>query len=373
MKVGAKKQSERQQTHKRRVNTWIVTVLSLALVITVGALAWRQMSSYEAGVLDVYASQQDGYVQLVLDQINLNQQRSDKEIITDILGTLDASSRHYWTFSRQDSLIFVRDVLETNRYKGFTETTYFHSESAQSFLERLETNRVIHDTIMIEEVPYVASGVEFTYSGENYKICLLTNAETVLDHNSYLNAKINLIVLSFVLLGIVVISLIFLALLAERSRKQLWRQVDDNVVLRKKITALDEKLKWGELYDPECTAFKSGALPIILKKLEQRQAWPLSIYRYHTLCPAHEVLETSSLKEARLLQVLNGEHELLLFLLERGGADAEKHPLAEIEGVEFLGALHVTEAPEISLEQSYLEFMQEEEMHGTATSEKVHI
>lgn len=373
MTVEAKEQSERQKTKKRRVNTWMVTILSLALVITVGALAWLQLSSYEAGVLDVYASQQDGYVQLVLDQINLNRQRSDEEIINDILGTLDASSSHYWTFSRQDSMIFVRDVLETNRYKGFTETTYFISESARTFLERLETDRVIHDTIQIDEVPYVASGVEFTYGGENYKICLLTNAETVLDHNAYLNAKINLVVLSFVLLGIVVISLIFLALLTEHTRKQLWQQEDDNVVLRKKITALDEKLKWGDLYDPECTAFKSGAVPVILRKLEQRQAWPLSIYRYHTLRPAHEVLKTASTKEARLLWVLNGEHELLLFLLERSGADAENHLLAEIEGVELLGALHVMEVPAVSLEQSYLEFMQGGEMHGTAAAEKVYI
>ncbi len=370
MTVGAKKQNKRQQVQKRRVNTWVVTLLSLALVITVGALAWLQMSSYEAGVLDVYASQQDGYVQLVLDQINLNRQRSDEEIINDILGTLDASSRRYWTFSRRESLIFVRDVLETNRYKGFTETTYFYSESARAFLERLETNRVIHDTILIGDVSYVASGVEFTYGGEENKICLLTNAETVLDHNAYLNAKINLVVLSLTLLGIVVISLISLALLTEHTRKQLWQQEDNNAALRKKIMALDEKLKWGDLYDPECTAFRSGALPIIFRKLEQRKAWPLSIYRYHTLRPAREVLETVRSKEARLLWVLNGEHELLLFQLERVGAD---HPLGQTEGVEFLGALHVTQAPAVSLEQSYLEFMQGGEMYGTAAAEKVHI
>lgn len=370
MKVRAKKQNSRQRPPKRRVNTWVVTVLSLALVVAVGTLAWRQLSSYEEGVLDVYASQQDGYVQLVLDQINLNRDRSDEEIINDILGTLDASSTRYWTFSRQDSLIFVRDVLETNRYKGFTETTYFYSESARSFLERLETDRVLHDTIRIEEVPYVASGVEFTYNGEEYKICLLTNAETVLDHNAYLNAKINLMVLSFVLLGIVVISMISLALMAERSRKQLWSQADDNVVLRKKIEALDEKVKWGDLYDPECTAFKSGAIPVILRKLERRRAWPLSIYRYRTLRPAHEVLETEAPKGSHLLRVLGGEHELLLFRIG-GGADAAEHPLAEVGDAELIGALHVTQAPAVSLEQSYLELIQGGEVHGTETAEKV--
>lgn len=356
MKEKTEKASQSKKPQKRRLNTWVVSVLSLVLVLTVGAVAWFQLKSYEAGVLDVYANQQDGYVQLVLDQINLNQERSNEEIINDILGTLDASNTRYWTFSRKDSLIFVRDVLETSRYKGYTEATYFHTDSAREFLKALGPNRVIHDTIYIQEIPYVASGVEFTYGGEEYKICLLTNAETVLDYNAYLNAKINLVVLALVLLGIVVISLIVLALIGERYRKQLWQEMDDNVVLRKKIEALDEQVKWGDLYDPECTAFKSGAVPVILNKLEARQAWPLTVYRYRTGRPAQEILQTAGLEDERLLWVLEGTHTLVLFRL---GSEPAEHPLAGVGDTELLGTLHVPEQPEPSLAECYREFIRE--------------
>ena len=358
----------KENTRKRRLNTWVVTVLSLALVLAVGAIAWLQLGSYEEGVLDVYANQQDGYVQLVLDQINLNQHRNSEQIINDILGTLDASNTRYWTFSRQDSLIFVRDVLETSRYKGFTEATYFHSDSAREFLSALRPNHVIHNTILIQNTPYVASGVEFTYGGENYKICLLTNAETVLDYNAYLNAKINLIVLALVLLGIVVVSLITLALLGEHYRKQLWLEMDSNLALRQKIEALDQKIKWGDLYDPECTAFKSGAVPIILKKLEARQAWPLSVYRFRTGRPAREVLRFAGPVEERVLWVLDGEHTLILFRL---GSEATEHPLAGIEDADLLGVLHVPEKPEGSLEQSYQEFLRGSKEYGRKAAEEV--
>lgn len=82
-----------------------------------GALGAWQISSYDKSVLEIYAGQQDAYVQLVLDQINLQANRSDDEIITEILGSLDSSSGKYWTLSKEQALLFVKDVMETNRYK----------------------------------------------------------------------------------------------------------------------------------------------------------------------------------------------------------------------------------------------------------------
>lgn len=338
---------------KPRVHTWVVTVLSLALVVLMGSLAWYQLSNYEKGVLDVYANQQDGYVQLVLDQINLKQNRNDQEIIDEILGTLEASPNRYWTFARQDSLIFVRDVLETNRYKGFTTATYFQSESAQIFLERLNVSRVLHDTIYIENVPYIASGVEFAYEGTEYKICLLTNAETVLDYNAYLNAKINLMVLGFVLLGIVVVALVLLALLAERSRKQLWKEMDDNEALRKQVESLNLQIERGELYDADCTAFKSKAVPVILKKLEERKAWPFTIYAFRVNCPVAEAFgEIQATEKTGMLRVMNGENEVLIFRLGAGKAPKMR------DGIELLGSLTVHKKPKEPLEKLYQKFIQ---------------
>jgi len=90
-------------------------------------------------------------VNLVLDQINLRKYLNDQEIIEDILGTLDASSNKYWTFSTEQTMLFVKDVLETNKYKGFTTATYFVSEDARGFLERLRMNRVIHGNITVAD------------------------------------------------------------------------------------------------------------------------------------------------------------------------------------------------------------------------------
>lgn len=62
---------------KSEVNVWLVTLSVLLVVLVIGFLAWLQLDTYEHGILDVYAVQQDGYVQLVLDQINLIKDESD--------------------------------------------------------------------------------------------------------------------------------------------------------------------------------------------------------------------------------------------------------------------------------------------------------
>ena len=56
-----------------RVRPWVVTTLSVLFVLLVALWAWFQLGTYEQGVLDVYANQQDGYVQLVLEQIHLTE------------------------------------------------------------------------------------------------------------------------------------------------------------------------------------------------------------------------------------------------------------------------------------------------------------
>ncbi len=74
-----KSKSKQKSPIKRGVRPWVVTALSLLFVLAVGAVAWFQLSSYEQGILDVYANQQDGYVQLVLDQIWLTEKRGGSE------------------------------------------------------------------------------------------------------------------------------------------------------------------------------------------------------------------------------------------------------------------------------------------------------
>ena len=44
-------------------------------------------------------------------------------MIEKVLSSLDASSNKYWTLSENQELLFVKDVTETNKYKGFRENT----------------------------------------------------------------------------------------------------------------------------------------------------------------------------------------------------------------------------------------------------------
>ncbi len=189
---------------KKRGIFAIATIATIVVIAVCCAFAWYQMYNLEQGILDVCATQQDAYVQLVVDQINLKENRDDEEIISEILSTLDSSSNKYWTFSKDRSMLFVKDVIETNRYKGLTVVTYYDSESAKDFLNSLRLDQVIHQNIKINEKEYVASGVAFTYSGDEYRLCLLTNKDVILNNNRFMVAKFEMIIL----IGFVLITLL---------------------------------------------------------------------------------------------------------------------------------------------------------------------
>ena len=81
----------------------ILIITTICVVIAAAACGWLsyiQINRYEKGILEVCATQQDSYVQLVLDQINLKENRDDQDIINDILKTMGASSNKYWVLSR---------------------------------------------------------------------------------------------------------------------------------------------------------------------------------------------------------------------------------------------------------------------------------
>ena len=83
----------------------ITTIYVICFSVIAGAFAYTRINKYEEGVLEVCATQQDAYVQLVLDQINLKSNRDDEQIINDILGTMNSSSNKYWTFSKNQSIL----------------------------------------------------------------------------------------------------------------------------------------------------------------------------------------------------------------------------------------------------------------------------
>lgn len=268
-----KGQRQRKQTG---LNIWLRTFAVFGMAAVAGIFFLIQMANYEDGVVEIYATQQDAYVQLVLDQINLVEDRSDSEIVTNILGTLDASSNKYWTLTHDQALVFVKDVMETNRYKGFTTETYYISDSARDFIRDLQVNRVTHRLIQIQDKKFIASGVKFFYHDQDYQICLLTNPDAVLDHNAYMNARINLNIMMIMILSIFLVTLIVMAMRLDVARRSKEREMQVCGELRKRVQRLDDRLSGEELYDPRFMVFKAGMLDVFLEKLADRRIYPVT-------------------------------------------------------------------------------------------------
>ncbi|MGN0166245.1 MAG: hypothetical protein ACI39R_08700 [Lachnospiraceae bacterium] len=267
---------EKRQTGKRTNILGRFVFLLLVLVAISAAFLYWQLKQYEEGILEVCATGQDGYVQLVLDQINLNQNREDEEIITDILGTLDASSNKYWTFSKDQAMLFVKDVTETNKYKGFTTATYYDSDSARKFLTGLQLNRVSHAEIVIDDKEYIASGVVFEYNSNEYRLCLLTNKNVFLDNNGFLGAETELATLMAVLL---ILLLLVPSFSVRRLQREIHRaeQAEDMVTdLNNRLLELNDALHEKQYFETKNALWGSDTLNVFVEKLKERKITPVT-------------------------------------------------------------------------------------------------
>ncbi|MBR3518030.1 MAG: hypothetical protein IKO10_17140 [Lachnospiraceae bacterium] len=237
---------------------------------------WRFMDQYEEGVLEVCAEQQDAYVQLVLDQIYIRNNRSDASIIEEILGSLDASTNKYWTFSKEETMLFVKDVTETNKYKGFTTATYYISDSASEFLKELSLNSVTHGRITIEDRKYVASGVIFEYNGAEYRLCLLSNEEVFLDNNAFLGGRINISLCYALAIVVLAVGAMLFAHRIGKLRDEINDKDAMMVDLNSSIAKLNDKLLVKSTYDMRRTLFQESMLADFLDRIVRKNVWPIS-------------------------------------------------------------------------------------------------
>ena len=357
------KGTPKPKKEKKGIRPWLVTILSIAFVVAIGALAWLQMRNYEQGVLDVYATQQDGFVQLVLDQIHIAEKRgADAKEIEEILATLDASTNRFWTLSSQGSLIFVKDVMETNRYQGFTTASYYQTVSAQEFISTLEVDDVIHRTIQMGEQSYIASGVQFTFHGTPYRVCLLTNVYTILDHNAYLSAKIYLVTLALIALLTFVLAVEALAAVAGHYRRKYIQEMEDNNALRRQTETLNDALQKADLYDARRTAYTAKALPMLWEKLEARDPWPLSLMLLRCAGEEaqHQFLQFTQLQmNHKVLRAFLDQEHILLILLRVDGLelDAVRDGI-NLPDVTLVGEDTLTQHPQGALEDYVNRFVE---------------
>lgn len=259
----------------------LILIVMLIVVTAFVALTYFEMQRYEDGILDVCATQQDSYVQLVIDQINLKENRTDQEIIESILSTLDSSSNRYWTFSKDQTMLYVKDALETNRYQALTANSYYTTDSSMDFISNLELNKVKHERIFLDNKEYIASGALFDYEGEQYRICLLTNTTVLLDNNKFLGSKMELIIIFVVVYSAVFVLPIILAIANNKNKKKVFSTETDLKNANDVIEVLNEKLVKDEIYDNRLNLFNFTAIDKFLEEYKKQvKAFPISFIAF---------------------------------------------------------------------------------------------
>lgn len=260
----------------------ILIITTICVVIAAAACGWLsyiQINRYEKGILEVCATQQDSYVQLVLDQINLKENRDDQDIINDILKTMDASSNKYWVFSRNQSMLYVKDVMETNRYKEVSADTYYNSKASKEFMDSLQVNHIQHSIVNVDNKTYLMSGVLFKYADQNYKLCLMTEKSVLLDNNTYLGIKVEMETFVIVILMAFVLIAVIYAFIIRRSAIRLDEREADVKVLSRGLAKVNEMLADKDLHDTHNNVWKQKAIVPFVEKLMERNVHPVTFAR----------------------------------------------------------------------------------------------
>lgn len=327
---------------KKKIKFKTLAALVILLIVVLLGVAVYQLYRYDEGVLSIYADQQDAYVELVMEQVALRDpDATDDQIIQEILGTLDASSGKYWTLSKNDYLVFVKDVLETNRYKGFTTNTYYVDQNASDYLNSLRRNWVTHRMIYMNGDRYIASGVEFIYDGTPYRICLLTNTDVILNNNDFLSAKITIVIMLILsLIAVLVTFMSFAVLMDKQSAKA--EELDEHIVQQnKKIDELDQEVLHMEQYSTRWNSYNESVLQTFLEKLRDRNAFPLTLKKLAFDKPSSrdEFLEHAQmLLDKKVLRfTMDKETELLLIFVRY----SDKQTIEALDRIQIYGDMKV--------------------------------
>ncbi len=249
----------------------VLGVIAIISIVSIGLSIWV-MNQYEYSLLTAYARQQDGYVKLALDQITVYDDRTDDEIVERILNSLGGSDTSYWTFAKDSSILYIKNVTETYQYKGITPSSYFTTESAQVFLSNIRENVVAHSIIELEGDRYVASGVSFTYNGANYRLCLLTDDTVILNENNFLSAKVTMYVVWITLIIIAVLSILIATISIDKREKEIEKQKSDIDALNETVAKLQDDLHFHKYYSPVNHAYSMEFYDTLVESLKERGA-----------------------------------------------------------------------------------------------------
>lgn len=260
-----------------------VSIAMIAFAVVVSCVILFQIKIYNNSVLRIYARQQDQYIKLVLDQINnIKKEKSDvdEKAIKEIIGSMNGSEKEYWTLSKKDSIVFVKDVTETDQYRGFSTASYYVSESGKKFLNGLEKNKVHHYFIEQSGKGYIASGALFEINGVKYKICLLTNQKFILSDNDIMQSQIIIVIgVALMLLMLLVVSMIMAAKIDTKQTEI--ESLEGKIQSRNlSIEKIEKELRMINEYDVKNTLFKEKTVGHFMEKLETKD---ISFVRFETI------------------------------------------------------------------------------------------
>lgn len=260
---------------KRKFNDIMLTLVVVFFAVAADIFIICQFKNYETGFLEIYGTQQDEYVKIILHQINRLDHEGTKENIKDIIASLDSKASRYWTLSKGDDLLFVKSVKETNRYKGFANGTYYTTETASKFRNSLKLNQVEHQIIYLDQERFIASGVIFSWQGEQYQTCLLTYDKAILEDNILLECKNAIIIIFSIILALFIILSMIMSRKINKQSSYIKKQQEHIIWQNQQINLLDERLKREYAFSASRHVFRNIVLDEFLDTLDKKNASPL--------------------------------------------------------------------------------------------------
>ncbi len=267
---------------KKRKFLGIATILVIIFAAVIEYMTIYELDAYESAFLEVYADEQDGYVNLTLDQIDRLGASATEDNITAVIASLDATASKYWTLSTGDNILFIKSVTETNRYKNFSADSYYTSTSAVDFVSSLKLGEVSHAVINLDDGTYVASGGLFSWQDETYRICLLTYDRAIMDQNAILEAKNAIIVFMTVTLALFLSFVIILTSAIDKRTKTISNLEQQQIYLNQQIDKLDSIMVRYQAYDASLNVYSLSILGEFLEALDEKNIEPLHLALFTT-------------------------------------------------------------------------------------------
>lgn len=251
-----------------KIATNIVFIIAIISII-ISIYIYNQLKN---GITEISVEQQDEYIQLVVDQINVIENQTSEEIIKNILSSLSSSEKKYWVLSENESIVYVKNDDETNTYKNVKEDDYFGSYEAEEFINNLLINKVEHTSILINGNTYILSGTLFLYNGNTYKLCLMSDVNIFIENNTFLLVFIELITFLSFLIIIFTITIILASIDLQKKEDKI---SEDEIEIKKlniAVEKLNDEYSKAKMYEAQSNAWSKETLSEFIDKLFQKKA-----------------------------------------------------------------------------------------------------